>query len=218
MNLAGLAVGIYKTIVAADPQVSTLLINFGWILYNLVVLGASAAVAVEEVQKHRLPRVPLNVGVRVGRGETLSDAFAARLREFSQEHLRFEVDPETLKSLSEGDELFVEIPTRGEAHVFRTSVTLLEDKAFEVRVLLADRAEEVRLNRCTFAREGIWAEPPEGEVDDRFVTGFVRLIRIAGYGYKSLLEFLPGRVGRLIRFLLSLLPRIPRQAATQRVS
>ena len=218
LNLAGLAVGIYKTIVAADPQVSTLLINFGWILYNLVVLGASAAVAVEEVQKHRLPRVPLNVGVRVGRGEKLSDAFAARLREFSQEHLRFEVDPEALKNLAEGDELFVEIPTRGEAHVFRTSVTLLEDKAFEVRVLLADRAEEVRLNRCTFAREGIWAEPPEGEVDDRFVTGFVRLIRIAGYGYKSLLEFLPGRVGRLIRFLLSLLPRIPRQAATQRVS
>ena len=218
LNLAGLAVGIYKTIVAADPQVSTLLINFGWILYNLVVLGASAAVAVEEVQKHRLPRVPLNVGVRVGRGEKLSDAFAARLREFSQEHLRFEVDPEALKNLAEGDELFVEIPTRGEAHVFRTSVTLLEDKAFEVRVLLADRAEEVRLNRCTFAREGIWAEPPEGEVDDRFVTGFVRLIRIALYGYKSLLEFLPGRVGRLIRFLLSLLPRIPRQAATQRVS
>ena len=162
--------------------------------------------------------MPLNVGVRVGRGEKLSDAFAARLREFSQEHLRFEVDPEALKNLAEGDELFVEIPTRGEAHVFRTSVTLLENKAFEVRVLLADRAEEVRLNRCTFAREGIWAEPPEGEVDDRFVAGFVRLIRIAGYGYKSLLEFLPGRVGRLIRFLLSLLPRIPRQAATQRVS
>ena len=76
----------------------------------------------------------------------------------------------------------------------------------------------VRLSYVAFAREGIWAEPPEGEVDDRFVTGFVRLIRIAGYGYKSLLEFLPGRVGRLIRFLLSLLPRIPRQAATQRVS
>ena len=97
-------------------------------------------------------------------------------------------------------------------------MTLLEDKAFEVRVLLADRAEEVRLNRCTFAREGSWAAPPEGEVDDRFVAGFLRLIRIALYGYKSLLEFLPGRVGRLIRFLLSLLPRIPRQAATQRVS
>ena len=170
------------------------------------------------MQKHRLPRVPLNVGVRVGRGETLSDAFAARLREFSQEHLRFEVDPETLKSLSEGDELFVDIPTRGTVERFRTTVTLVEDAAFEVRVDTADRFDEIRLNRATFAREGIWAEPPEGEVDDRFVAGFLRLIRIALYGYKSLLEFLPGRVGQLIRFLLSLLPRIPRQAATQRVS
>ena len=56
------------------------------------------------------------------------------------------------------------------------------------------------------------------KLDDRFVTGFVRLIRIALYGYKSLVEFLPGRAGRLIRFLISLLPRIPRGAASSSVS
>ena len=85
-------------------------------------------------------------------------------------------------------------------------------------VLLESRAEEIALNRCTFAREGIWAQPPEGKVDDRFVTGFLHLIRIALYGYKSLLEFLPGRAGRSIRFLISLLPRIPRGAASNTIS
>ena len=218
LNFAGLLVGIYKTIVAADPQVSTLLINFGWILYNLTVLGASAAVAVEEVQKHRLPRVPLALDVRLSVDEAFEKAFDARLVEFSQEDLRMKVAPEALRGLSLGDKLFVEMTSRGETHRFRTQVILLEDAALEVRVLLESRAEEIALNRCTFAREGIWAQPPEGKVDDRFVTGFLHLIRIALYGYKSLLEFLPGRAGRSIRFLISLLPRIPRGAASNTIS
>ena len=50
LNFVGLLVGIYKTVTAADPQVSTLAINIGWIVYNRMVLGAAAAVAVEEVQ------------------------------------------------------------------------------------------------------------------------------------------------------------------------
>lgn len=218
LNVAGLLVGIYKTIVAADPQVSTLLINFGWILYNLIVLGASAAVAVEEVQQHRLPRVPLKTSVRIASDETFATSFAATLREFSQEHLRFEAEVGDFSKFAAGDVVYVEMTTRGETHRFRTRVTKLESKAFEVEVLLASREEEVRLNRCTFAREGIWAQPPEGEVDDRFVTGFLRLIRIALYGYRSMLEFLPGRIGRALRFIFSLLPRIPREAASHSIS
>lgn len=48
LNLLGLAIGIYKTVTAADPQVSTLIINIAWIAYNLLVLGVAFAVAVEE--------------------------------------------------------------------------------------------------------------------------------------------------------------------------
>lgn len=213
LNAAGLAVGVYKTVVAADPQISTLFINFGWILYNLTVLGAAFAVAVEEVQKHRLPRVPLAADVRLSRSEGFENSVAARLVEFSQEELRLKVDPASLAGLAVGDALFVEMAVRGEVHRFRAEASLIEEGALEVRMLLRSRAEEIAFNRCTFSREGIWAQPPEGKVDDRFVAGFLRLIRIAHYGYKSLLEFLPGRAGRAIRFLISLLPRIPRGAA-----
>ena len=218
LNVAGLLVGIYKTVVAADPQVSTLLINFGWILYNLTVLGASAAVAVEEVQKHRLPRVPLKTPVRLSLNDRFDEAIPAELVEFSQEDLRMKVDPAALANLSLGDKLYVEMESRGETHRFQTEVILLEAAALEVRVELASHAEEIALNRCTFAREGIWAQKPEGKLDDRFITGFLHLIRIAHYGYKSLLEFLPGRAGRTIRFLISLLPRIPRGAASHSIS
>ena len=59
----------------------------------------------------------------------------------------------------------------------------------------------------------MWAISPKGHVDDRFVAGFVRLGKLAWYGYKSLIEFLPGKAGAALRYILSLLPRVPQAAA-----
>ncbi len=224
LNLAGLAVGIYKTVTAADPQISTLVINIGWIVYNLMVLGAAAAVAVEEVQKHRLPRVPLVAPVKLdfpddeGRAEG-SKAQPAQLLEYSQTELRIEADDDFVRRLAPGARLAVTLFARGEEHRFAAAVTTIErsegkkKSVFEVRLSPASKAEEIALNRCTFAREGMWATPPAGHVDDRFIAGFLRLGSIAWYGYKSLVEFAPGKAGRALRFLLSLMPRVPRAAA-----
>ena len=53
----------------------------------------------------------------------------------------------------------------------------------------------------------MWAQKPEGTVDDRFLTGFIRLGDLALYGYRSMLEFLPGQVLPALRDrLASFLP------------
>jgi cellulose synthase (UDP-forming) len=69
---------------------------------------------------------------------------------------------------------------------------------------------ERRWNSVTFSRRGMWAMNPEGTVDDRFLTGFLMLGRHALYGYRSMIEFLPGRVLPAVRdAVLSMLPRQP---------
>ena len=69
---------------------------------------------------------------------------------------------------------------------------------------------ERRWNSVTFSRRGMWAVKPEGTVDDRFLTGFLMLGRHALYGYRSMIEFLPGRVLPAVRdAVLSMLPRQP---------
>lgn len=209
LNLAGLAVGLYKTFASPDPQVSSLVINFAWVLYNLIVLGAAAAVAVEEVQKHRLPRIPLKTPVAVAAGGARE---AAQLLEYSQTELRVELSEKLARALTAGDEIRVEFETRGQTHSFVCRVEKLDGRALELTVILPTHAEEIALNRCTFAREGMWAIPPEGHTDDRFATGFARLIGFAAYGYKSLIEFLPGPAGTAVRTLASFLPRPVRAA------
>ena len=213
LNFAGLLVGIYKTVTAADPQVSTLAINIGWIVYNLMVLGAAAAVAVEEVQKHRLPRIPLEIPVGVALGDAAAAAETAQLCEYSQQEVRVAASPEILSRLSLNDAVFIDIASRGETHRFKARVVKIEAQTFEAALEFASSQEEILFNRSTFAREGMWAIPPKGHVDDRFVAGFVRLGKLAWYGYKSLIEFLPGKTGAALRYILSLLPRVPRAAA-----
>jgi hypothetical protein len=47
-------------------------------------------------------------------------------------------------------------------------------------------------------------------VPDGFFDGFKRLIGFAAYGFKSIIEFMPGLAGRVLRFVASLLPRPPK--------
>ena len=57
LNLIGLFIGLYKAFFDPNPEYFTLVINMGWIAYNLMILGASMAVEIKEVQTHQFPRI-----------------------------------------------------------------------------------------------------------------------------------------------------------------
>lgn len=206
LNLAGLAVGIYKTVTAADPQISTLVINIGWIVYNLIVLGAAFGVAVEEVMEHPLPRVRLKAGAVV----TTDDGSrrAARVVEFSQEELVLEIT-----GLAAGETVEIEMNGNGHADKFKAMAEREVNGSTEFALVFESLEDEIRFNRQTFAREGHWGDKFDDQVDDRFVTGFLRLAGFAAYGFKSLIEFTPGPAGRFVRALASFMPRLPKAAS-----
>lgn len=80
----------------------------------------------------------------------------------------------------------------------------------------ADKTEERNFNRCTFARRGMWATTPDPTIDDRFLTGFVQLWNIAVYGYRSMIEFLPGKTLPALRDgIISFLPKTPSAYKTE---
>ena len=203
LNIAGLAVGIYKTVTAADPQVSTLVINVGWIAYNLLVLGAAFGVAVEEIMEHPLPRVPLKAGAVVVTED--GKRHAVPVVEFSQTELVLDI-----RGLEAGSTVTIEMTGNAHTDSFQARVEREAKGATEFAILFASVDDEIRFNRQTFAREGHWGDKFDNHVDDSFAAGFLHLVRYAAYGFKSLVEFMPGRTGRLMRFAASLLPRAPK--------
>ncbi|MGN1149344.1 MAG: UDP-forming cellulose synthase catalytic subunit, partial [Sutterella sp.] len=87
LNGAGLLIGLWKLFFDLSPEYLTLAINIGWIVYNLMILGASMACAVEEVQKHRFPRIALCVPAVL---ETPAGDVTLSTREYSQTEVRLE--------------------------------------------------------------------------------------------------------------------------------
>lgn len=84
LNLAGFFIGLYRMVGASAYEVLMLLINLGWIIYNLIILFAAMAVTVESVQKRKFPRVSFTAPVHLQVGETsipaVMSAFSERLR------------------------------------------------------------------------------------------------------------------------------------------
>lgn len=206
LNFLGLIIGIYKTVTAADPQISTLVINIGWIGYNLLVLGAAFGVAVEEIMEHPLPRVPLKAGAVVVTAQ--GERIAAPVVEFSQTELVLDI-----QGLTPGDTVTIEMTGNGHTDVFAAKVARQAKRFCEFDIVFESVQDEIRFNRQTFAREGHWGDKFDDRVNDSFVAGFLRLASFAAYGFKSLIEFLPGPVGRLARYFASLMPRLPKLSA-----
>lgn len=210
LNAAGLVVGIFKAFMSPDPEYLTLAINIGWIAYNLMILGATMAVAVEDVQPYKFPRIALRIPAPV----MLPDGriINAQMTEYSQDTVCIALEnPAEAESLLAAKSAFVTLSTDGQDYRFAVTPSLFKAGGrAELTLNLTTLREEIEFNRCTFARRGMWAIAPEGHVDDRFLTGFVRLGKLALYGFASMIEFLPGRLGVIrtaCRWLASFAPR-----------
>lgn len=211
LNAAALAVGLVRAVASPDPQVTSLVFNLGWVLFNLVTLGAAFAVAVEDVQKHRLPRVALAADVMVRAGCRL---WRARSIEYAQDALRLKLSEASPEAPAVGQSVEFCMQVRGTSHSFAARVALVAGRELELTPILSDLSQKIAWNRVTFSRPGMWAEPLPGQCDDRLSTGLKRLAGFAAYGYGAMLTHMPGRAGRLLRFILSLLPRMPQASGS----
>lgn len=202
LNVAGLVVGVTRVVTSPAPEYLTLAINAGWIGYNLLILLAATAVAVEEVQPEAFPRVPMRVPAVLHYGEK---TISVRTTGFSQHEILLSAHDE-LAAVTPGEQLRITLTADG----FSDTFTLLAVSATEFTVLLTTPDDERRFNRVTFARRGHWAEKPDGSTDASFTAGFRILMTSALYGLTSLIEFLPPRWQWIHRFLSTLGHLIPR--------
>ena len=208
LNAVGLMIGLYKAFFDPRPEYLTLAINIGWIGYNLMILGASMGVAVEEVQTHQFPRVRAGFA---GEVSLQAGEFApAQVEEFSQVDVRIRC--EALKAARVGEAALLRLSLPGSSRVFHARVQSNDGcGTLELQLELADLAEEREFNRYSFSREGIWVLPPR-KIDDRLWTGFVNLGRLAAYGYRSMVQFLPGKlqyVRKALQWVGSFVPKTP---------
>ena len=167
------------------------------------------AVAVEDVQTHQFPRVHCAIDAEVLFN---GQVHPVTMSEYSQKEVRLVSKDHFTAGLSFEDKIQLKMHYEGNDYIF--NARLLDrsaDNEFELEMLLASRDQERDFNRCTFARRGMWV-PPEVKIDDRMWVGFLKLGQLACYGFKSMIEFLPGKlqyITQFLRWLATFAPRKP---------
>ena len=206
LNVAGLAIGVVRVLSEPHPELLTLAINAGWIGYNLLILLAATAVAVEEVQTEAFPRVPLSTSVTVKTNEAV---FTAQTRFFSQHELI--VAPETAAKLADGTFVTVTLETDGTCDTFNARAAGTTPQGLVIlNMELPEPEVQRRFNRFTFARRSHWRDRWPEDNDAGFLTGLRILVHSAGYGLVSMIELLPPGLQWIHRSLVWMASFVPR--------
>jgi cellulose synthase (UDP-forming) len=206
LNLLGLAFGIYRVLFWGGYELSANLVNIGWVLFNLIVLGASVAVAVETVQQRKFPRVKLNVPVAV----RTRDGFLldAKLLNFSQGGVFLSLDPKVpVMPFSRGDSLDIVFTHNGQNYEFPATVQFADSRRLlGLQMHFASWQKEQEFVSCTFARADMWFTHRKLEkgVGVDVYTSAVRLGEVSMQGYRAMAAHAP----KILRFFISSIVRM----------
>ena len=152
INLLGFAVGIGKMFYFSGDEITTLVINMVWTTYNVILLGASVAVASETRQIRGTPRVAADLPavIRFDNGRTL----VCRTEDFSQHGLGLAVPPDS--DIPTGSHLMVSLFRSDEEGVFPAIVTFSGKGRLGVQFDNLTLRQQADLASLTFARADAW--------------------------------------------------------------
>ena len=152
ITLIGMAVGFWKLLSSDGDETTTLVINMVWTVYNIILLGASVAVASETRQVRGTPRVAASLPavIRFDNGRTL----VCKTEDFSQHGLGLAVPPDV--DIPMGSSLSVSLFRSDEEGVFPAIVTFSGKGRLGVKFDNLSLHQQAELASLTFARADAW--------------------------------------------------------------
>ncbi len=180
LNVIGLGVGV-AMLLGGTEEPATVLMNMGWALFNLIMLGAAVGVAREARQvrvSHRIPmRVPATL--LLGDGRTL----ACKTENYSMGGLGVVLPIDV--PLEEGARLGVCLSRGTRTYHFPAVVTRNVNRHLGVRMEDLTIERETQLIQCTFGRADAWIDWLDDERADAPLRSLKEVIEM---GYQGLLR------------------------------
>ncbi|WP_120512539.1 UDP-forming cellulose synthase catalytic subunit [Photobacterium salinisoli] len=197
LNIIGLGMGIYRLGWGPDNEMATVLVNIVWTLYNLLILGAAVAVAVEAKQIRRDHRVEVSmpVAVRLRSGHLLQ----AEMKDFSLSGLRVQLgerDSERL-NVQENQKLEVVLNRGEQSYVFPATIAFSGNGMLGLQLTELSTQQQIQYVQCTFARADIWAKWQQSYQSDKPMSSMKSVLQVGWNGYRRLIQHSPTPVATL---------------------
>ena len=179
MNIAGLFVGVARALWWNTYELDTVLLNILWTVYNLVILGATLAVATETKQVRRSHRVraTLDAILRLPSGHSLM----CKTEDFSMGGMSFHVPDEF--SIAKNDELVVSLFNSTGECFFPSRVVFVKPGLVSVQFLEMDLQLQRELVACTIGRADVWLSWSDQRDIDHPLNGFKEIAIHSARGF-----------------------------------
>lgn len=213
LNVAGIFAGLWLFYSGPSDEIPTISLNLLWVAYNLIVLGAAAAVALETKQirmSHRV-QVKLPAVLQLSDGKRIYCVTS----DFSEGGVS--LVPTAMPEVGRDETVTVFLWRDAEELAFSARVMSIAPSQLRLSWELQNQEQEAALVHCTFARADVWVEWAKGRPVDRPIESLGYVFSTGLLGYRHIIkQLLPPLVPHLRRlsgfttFLTSFLPRPPK--------
>lgn len=191
LNILGFAVGLYRIGWGPNDEIGTVIVNLLWTVYNLLILGAAVAVAVEakQVRKDHRVEVSIPAGIRLKSGHILQ----AKMKDFSLGGGSIEVngvDEQACQGLL-GESLEVILNRGGQEFVFPMTVAFTHNGLLGMQLEEMPHKQKIQYVQCTFARADTWSKWQQSYKSDKPLASMQVVLQVGFTGYKRLLGHCP---------------------------
>lgn len=212
LNIAGIIWGGVRIAFGPEGEVAAVLVNLGWVLYNLILLCAAVAVAGEVKQVRSAPRVEVDMpaSIRLPNGR----AYQASLRDFSIGGLR--IDLEDSSVVGDYTRLEIQLQRANRTFSFPARIVFSNNQMLGLRLEPMTRQQKIDYVQCTFARADLWVRWKRDYDIDRPGVSFGQVVSAAAQGLRISLESGPRPLPWIVRGI-SFIIRSLRSVAPVRV-
>ncbi|MCX7084169.1 MAG: UDP-forming cellulose synthase catalytic subunit [Methylococcales bacterium] len=205
LNVIGLIFGVYRFFNGPDDELSTVIINVIWAIYNLLVLGGAISVAQEtkQLRLHHRIDVKTDITLRKKSGHLLS----AKMNNFSDAGLGVQLYSDEV-SFDKNESIHVLISRGDREYIFPARIASV-NKLY-IGIILDNLTANQKQNfiKCNYSRSDAWSAWEDNFDVDKPLSSFLDIVTVGFKGYVVLTRSIPRKItkyfikGRTFLFIL----------------
>ena len=195
LNVVGLFVGFIRLFWWNTFELDTVILNLLWTVYNLIILGATIAVATETRQVRENHRVvykhPVMLKLKSGK------SIACRANDYSEGGLGLLMPATDLVTMQ--SDVSVSLFMGQREYVFPARVVFSKGMELGLEFGQLDLQQQMDLIQCTLARADAWLDWSENREIDHPLTGMKEILFHSRSGYVHLVHLLQTKADEFFR-------------------
>lgn len=193
LNFFGLIFGGYRFLYGPDYELSTVVINLIWAVYNLFVLGGAISVAQETKQLRLHHRVDVKTDILIRKKS--GHLFNARMNNFSDVGIGVQLYSLDI-NFEKNESIHVLISRGDKEYVFPARVASV-NKAF-VGIILDNLSEKQKQNfiKCNYSRSDAWSKWEDNFDIDKPLSSLLDIVTVGFKGYVILTRSIPRKFSK----------------------